>query len=64
MTEVELDIPFYRACELAEEIFGTKSLYYLHSQAGSRDWVVRQRQGRVFLLARDPQMMTFFLLQS
>jgi hypothetical protein len=64
MTEVELQIPFGQACELAEEIFGTKSLYYLHSQAGSRDWVVRQREGRVFLRIRDPRMATFFLLQT
>jgi len=64
MTEVELDIPFYRACQLAEEIFSSKSLYYLHSQAGSRDWVIRQKEGRTFLQVQDPQMATFFLLQT
>jgi len=63
MTEVELSIPFAQAIQQARQVLGPYH-YYLHNQVGSGSWSIQNRQGRVYLQVQDPQMATFFILNS
>lgn len=60
--EFEIDLPFYQAVVEVPRIMGNP-LYHLHNQVGSRDWLVRESQGRVIVGVRDPQMATFIRLK-
>ena len=60
--EFEVDLPFYLVCNKVCEIMKNHA-YYLHNQAGGRDWCVKENQGRVTVHVRDAQMATYLRLK-
>lgn len=60
--EFEVDLPFGQAISKVRGIMGD-SLYYLHNQAGGRDWCVKHIRGRVTVHVRDARMATFIRLK-